>query len=502
MQAVEGDKIDKIVNLCSRRGIFFPTSEIYGAVAGFYDYGPIGVQLKRNVENSWWKFFITSRENMVGIDGAIITHPTVWKASGHVDAFNDPLVECKKCHRRFRADHLVGEKVGISTDGMKLPQLSKIISEKNVMCLNCGGGLTEPKVFGLMFKTNVGPIEDEKSTAYLRPETAQSIFQNFKNVLQTSRVKLPFGIGQIGKSFRNEIAPRNFIFRLREFSVMEIEFFVDPEKMNDAELSKEDLALVFNVLVADEQEKGTNAMKSYSVEQIIGKKIIKTKWHVYWMVQTFKWLTSLGLNNERLRLRQHVSTELSHYSSETWDFEYNFPSMKWKEIFGCANRGDFDLKQHQIFSKQDLTYFDEEAKKRFLPFVIEPAFGFERIIFAVLSEAFFEKEEKGEIKNILRLPSSIAPIQVAVFPLMKKDGLADKAREVFKLLQSQFLAFYDESGSIGKRYARVDEIGCPVAITVDYDTLKDDTVTIRDRDTGSQKREKVERLLEALQKII
>ncbi|HLC58940.1 MAG TPA: glycine--tRNA ligase [archaeon] len=481
------DLVEKIISLCKRRGIIFPTSEIYGNFAGFFDYGNYGSLMKRNVEDSWIKHFVTGRDDVVLIDGATITHPLVWKASGHVDSFNDPLVECKKCHKRFRADHLVESKLNISVDGLAREQIQELITKHKIVCPECKGEFTVIKMFNLMFKTHVGSTEDDASATYLRPETAQLIFSDFKQIATTSRKKLPFGMAQIGRAFRNEISPRNFVFRSREFTQMEIEFFIHPEKMDKCDLIDKNFEL--NVLTEDMQEKKQDH-KKMKVGEILDKNTIRTKWHTYWIVESLKWLTSIGIREENLRLRQHVKAELSHYSSETWDIEYNYP-WGWKELVGIANRGDFDLKQHAKISKEELSYFDEEAKKRMVPHVIEPSFGLDRIILTLLLDAYDEKVEKGETKIVLKLNSKIAPLTVGVFPLMKKDGLDDKARDITESLKNEIICEYDDSGSIGKRYARMDEIGTPWCITVDYDSSRDKKVTIRDRDTTKQKRIKI-----------
>jgi glycyl-tRNA synthetase len=493
--------IDKVISLCKRRGIIFPTSEIYGSFAGFFDYGNYGSLIKRNIENSWIKYFVTNREDVVLIDGSIITNPIVWKASGHLDSFNDPLVECKKCHKRFRADHLVESSLNISVDGLSKEQIQEIISKHKIVCPDCKGEFTLIKMFNLMFKTNVGATEDDSSIAYLRPETAQLIFTNFKQIMLTSRKKLPFGIAQIGKAFRNEISPRNFVFRSREFNQMELEYFIHPKKVNECQfLTEEYLNYEVNVLSEEMQDKKIEH-KKMKIDELLSKSIIKTPWHAYWILESIKWLNSIGIRLDNLRIRQHTKTELSHYSLETWDIEYNYP-WGWKELVGIANRTDFDLKQHTKFSKKDLSYFDEEAKEKIIPFVIEPSFGLERTLLTLLIDNYFEKEENGEIKIVLKLKPEIAPIKVAVFPLMKKDGLDEKAKEVFKMVKQHFIAEYDDTGSIGKRYARADEIGTVACITIDYQTLEDNTVTIRDRNTTKQIRVSVNEIKSVLEKFL
>ncbi|MBI5228626.1 glycine--tRNA ligase [Candidatus Micrarchaeota archaeon] len=497
-----GGKAEKVINLCLRRGILFPTGEIYGSFAGFFDYGPVGVEMERNLEAAWWNHFVHSREDVVGIDGAIITHPTVWKASGHCDAFNDPLVECRKCKSRFRADQLIEDELKISVDGITLKQLDELIKEHKLVCPKCRSELSSSKVFNLMFKTHIGAVEDDSSLAFLRPETAQLIFVDFKTAQFVSRKQLPFGIAQIGKSFRNEIAPRNFVFRSREFSQMELEFFIHPTKVNNCPfLNKHVLETKINVCTAEMQAKGgMGEVVEMSVKELVEKNIVKTKWHAYWIVESLNWFHSLGIHPENLRIREHLKEELSHYSSETWDVEYNYP-WGWKELEGIANRGDFDLKQHAKFSGKDLSYFDAEKGERVTPIVIEPSWGLERTLFTLLLDAFEEKVENGKAKLVLRLHPTIAPVRVGVFPLMKKDGLAEKAREVCESLKKEFACEYDEAGSIGKRYARMDEIGTPYCVTIDYDSLEKNTLTLRERDSAKQVVLPVKALKETLQKL-
>ncbi|HKZ45202.1 MAG TPA: glycine--tRNA ligase [archaeon] len=485
--------IEEIINIAKKRGFIFPSSEIYGGLAGFFDYGHYGFLMKRNVEDSWIKFFVTCRDDVVLIDGAIITHPSVWKASGHETSFNDPLVECKKCHKRFRADALVESKLNISVDGLSQDHIQDLMVKHNIVCPECKGELTLIKMFNLMFKTHVGSTEDETSLAYLRPETAQLIFTDFKHMSSVSRKKLPFGIAQIGKAFRNEIAPRNFVFRCREFSQMELEYFIHPKSIHKCPyLKKEHLDYEVAALTEEMQNKKQNHQKM-KIGELVKNKTIKTEWHAYWIVESMEWMESIGIRKENMRIRQHTKTELSHYALETWDIEYNYP-WGWKELLGLANRTDFDLKQHMKFSKEDLTYFDQESKEKVIPYVIEPSFGLERTILTLLIDAYTEKKEKDETKVVLKLKPKIAPVLFGVFPLMKKDGLDEKAKEIFNSLKQCFVCEYDDSGSIGKRYARSDEAGFPFAVTVDYQTLQDQTVTLRDRDTTKQTRVKIEDL--------
>jgi glycyl-tRNA synthetase len=424
--------MDKIVNLCKRRGLVFPASDIYGGLGSTWDYGPTGVELKRNVKEAWWRDMVQARSDVIGLDSAILQHPRVWEASGHLQNFTDPMVDCKSCKQRFRADHIEGAR-----------------------CPECGGELTEARQFNLMFKTFMGPVEDTASTVYLRPETAQGIFSNFANLLDTQRVKLPFGVAQTGKSFRNEITPGNFIFRTREFEQMEMEFFVRPDPAEEL------------------------------------------KWFEYWVDARFQWYVKYGINPGRLRLRPHSQDELSHYSRGTTDIEYLYP-FGWGELEGIARRGSFDLAQHAQYSNKDLAYFDEESKSRFQPWVIEPAAGVDRAMLAFLLDAYDEDVIEGEERIVLRLDPRLAPIKAAVFPLLRKAGQPEKAQNVREMLQRYFAVAYDQAGSIGRRYRRMDEIGTPFGITIDHQTMQDDTVTVRDRDSTEQVRMPIARLAPAL----
>jgi glycyl-tRNA synthetase len=419
--------MDKIVSLCKRRGLIFPASEIYGGIANTYDYGHYGVLLKNNVVAQWWKAMIQERDDIVALDSAIIQHPRTWEASGHLAGFTDPLVQCLgKCKQRFREDHL-----------------REAQPEGELRCPVCGGELSEPRQFNLMFQTHVGPVADTGSTVYLRPETAQGIFLDYKTTLQYSRKRPPFGIAQVGKSFRNEITPGNFVFRTLEFEQMEMEFFVPP---------------------AEAQE-----------------------WHEHWLQERMDWYVGLGIDREKLRLRPHGAEELSHYSSATSDIEYLYP-IGWSELEGIANRGDFDLRQHQEFSGEKLEYVDPQTKERYLPHVIEPAAGLGRTILALLCDAYDEDEQGGEQRTVLRLHPKVAPIKVAVLPLLRKDGHPELAREVYEDLRTRMSAEYDAGGHIGKRYRRQDEIGTPFAVTIDHQSVEDHTVTLRQRDSLQQDR--------------
>jgi glycyl-tRNA synthetase len=434
-----GPSLDEIVALCKRRGFIFPSSEIYGGVGSTYDYGHYGVLLKNNVKAEWWRAMLADRDDIVAIDSAIIQHPRVWEASGHLAGFTDPLVDCKTCKLRFRADNLEDAQCG--------QKPSKRPGEGP----DCE--LTEAREFNLMFETTVGPVKDSGSVAYLRPETAQGIFINFKNVLQFARVKPPFGIAQIGKSFRNEITTGNFIFRTREFEQMEMEFFCRPEEAQ--------------------------------------------RWHEHWMAERMRWYTELGIRPEKLMLREHGPDELSHYSSATSDIEYEFP-MGWSELEGIANRGDFDLRQHAEFSGEKLEYFDQQTKERYVPHVIEPAAGVDRAMLAFLVDSYDVEEVEGRQRTVLRLHPKLAPVKVAVLPLVSREGMPERAREIFDSLRARVGSEYDEGGSIGKRYRRQDEIGTPWGVTVDGQTLEDGTVTLRDRDTLEQTRVPAAELPEVL----
>ena len=489
--------LQKIVNLCKRRGFVFPSCEIYGGFSGFYDYGPLGAEMKKNLKDDWWERFVRQRDDVVGIDACTINPQKVWKASGHVEGFTDPLIECKSCSFRVRADHLIEEKLNMNVDGLPLERINEIIRKHNLTCPKCGGEFTQVRKFNLMFKTFVGAIEDEAHLAYLRPETAQLIFTNFKLVAETMRLKLPFGIAQIGRVFRNEISPRDFLFRMREFEQMEIEYFIHPEKINDCPyLSKEILNFEINIY-SIEMQKNREGHRKMRLGEAIEKGMIKSGWHAYWLYEVVKWFLDLGIKKENLRLRQHLPEERSHYALDTWDVEYLFP-FGWKEIHGIANRGDYDLRQHMKFSGEDLRYYDEEKKEKILPYVIEPSQGVDRAFLAFLIDAYHEEKDRV----VLKLHPKLAPIKVGVFPLVSKDNLPEKAREVYNMLRKRFVAFYDEKGSIGRRYARQDEIGTPFCITIDYQTLEDDTVTIRERDSKEQVRARIEKLENILEGLI
>ncbi|CAM00822.1 glycyl-tRNA synthetase [Saccharopolyspora erythraea NRRL 2338] len=447
------DKIDTIVNLCKRRGFVYPSGEIYGGTRSAWDYGPLGVELKDNIKRQWWKAVVQGREDVVGLDSSVILPRQVWEASGHVGAFHDPLVECTSCHHRFRGDHLAEEYAERTGKELAEGDLSE------VPCPNCGnrGQFTEPREFNMMLKTFLGPVESEEGLHYLRPETAQGIFVNFANVMTTARRKPPFGIGQIGKSFRNEITPGNFIFRTREFEQMEMEYFVEPGE--------------------DES------------------------WHQYWIDQRMSWYTDLGIEPENLRLYEHPKDKLSHYSKRTVDIEYRFGfgGGEWGELEGIANRTDFDLTTHSNHSGVDLSYFDQASKSRYRPYVIEPAAGVGRPMMAFLIDAFHEDQApnaKGGVdeRTVLKLDRRLAPVKVAVLPLSRNAELSPKARDLATGLRKHWNIEFDDAGAIGRRYRRHDEIGTPFCVTVDFDSLTDHAVTVRERDTMAQERVAMDKL--------
>jgi glycyl-tRNA synthetase len=430
VEARQPPVMEKLVSLAKRRGFFFQSSEIYGGVQGFWDFGPLGVSLRNNVRRAWWRAMVELRDDVVGLESTIVMHPRTWEASGHVENFTDPLVECRVCHQRFRADHVKGR---IHSDD--------------------GGEFTEPRRFNLMFKTYVGPAEDSSAQVYLRPETAQGMFVDFANVLNSTRMRPPFGIAQMGKAFRNEITPGNSIFRLREFELMECEYFVPPAE--------------------------------------------EMRWLDYWKEERLRWHVSIGIRPEKLRLRAHGKEELAHYASGAFDVEYEFP-FGWSELEGIAARGAYDLEAHQRASGRDLTYFDDLKRERYLPHVVEPAVGVDRVMLTLMIDAYHEEEVRGEQRVVLRFHPSIAPVQVAVLPLSRKEQLTETARRIEHELRPHFRTEYDDTQSIGKRYRRQDEIGTPYAITVDFETAQDQAVTIRSRDEMTQVRVPIGDLRQAL----
>lgn len=454
-QDKENSRFKDIVSLCKRRGFVFPGSEIYGGLSNTFDYGPYGVEILQNLKKLWWESFVHRRDDVIGLDSSILLHPTVWEASGHISHFSDPLMDCKSCKSRFRVDHFLEEKKGEGfVSGKTLPELQEILTKENYACPNCGAkaSFTEARNFNLMFKTQQGANEEGSVDIYLRPETAQGIFINFKNVYSTCRKKPPFGIAQIGKSFRNEIMARQFVFRTREFEQMEMEYFCEP---------------------------GT-----------------QKEWFAHWVSYCVEFLeTTLGLKKQNIRVREHEASELSFYSEATSDIEFQFP-FGWGELWGIASRTNYDLSQHEKYSGQDLKYIDQANNQKYIPYVVEPALGLNRLFLAVISDAYEEEKlSDGETRIVLHLSPNVAPIKIGIFPLMKKDGLDKKARELQNLLRNHWYCDYDDSGAIGKRYRRQDELGTPFCITVDYDTLSENTVTVRERDSMKQERVPISQLL-------
>ncbi|MBI3036157.1 glycine--tRNA ligase [Candidatus Woesearchaeota archaeon] len=492
--------IDELATFCKRKGFVYPNSEIYGGLSGFFDYGPLGVELKNNIKHEWWKTHVQSRGDVVGIDGSIITHPKVWEASGHVANFTDIMAKCGKCGNSTRADHLVEDKTKAAAAGMNSQQLQQLMEKNKIKCPRCGNdALKIVQPFNLMFKTTVGPSEGKEAEAYLRPETAQLIFANFKLVQENARMKLPFGIAQIGKAFRNEISPRDFLFRCREFEQMEIEYFVHPNKIEKCPYVEEFYGHELNVLTSDMQKK-EQQHKRMKVKEMVDKKLI-LPWHAYWLALEHNWFVSLGAKAENLRIRQHVNKEKSHYATDTWDLEFSFP-FGWKELEGIANRSDYDLQQHIKTSGKDLSYFDPETNTKVVPHVVaEPSLGVDRTFMVFLFDAY-EYDSKRE-NVVLHLNPKLAPIKAAVFPLLSnKEELVALAKEIYNELKNEFNCIYDEAGSIGKRYFRMDEAGCPLAVTVDFDSVKKKDVTLRDRDTTKQIRVKIKDLRNILQQLL
>lgn len=472
--------IEEMAIFCKKKGFIFPTGDIYGGLSGFFDYGPYGVEVKNNIKQTWWKKFVQDRPDVVGMDGAIITNRKVWEASGHVDCFEDILVEDSKTKERFRADHLIEDSLKIQADGLSREELWKLIQKHNIKSPK-GNDLLEPKQFNLMLSTQVGPTSGNES--YLRPETAQMIFTQAKMIQETTRQSLPFGIAQIGKAFRNEISPRDFLFRQREFEQMEIEFFYNPH--DERALDFDDIKV--NVLTEEDQKN----KKEHSKKFIKSLKV--NNWHKYWLKQSWDWFIELGINPENIRLRQHLSDELAHYSSGCYDIEYKFP-FGWKEIHGNADRGSFDLEKHQEHSKKKLLLTDNTTQKNVIPKVVEPSQGVDRAFLAFLYDAYNDDKERGNV--VLKFHPKLAPIKVGVFPLVNK--LDDKATEIFNSLKDEFVCIYDRSGSVGRRYARADELGIPYCVTIDFDGLEDETCTIRDRDSTKQERVKFSELISYL----
>jgi glycyl-tRNA synthetase len=487
-------KIEKIIKIAKKRGFIFASSEIYGGLSGTYDFGPLGFLLKKKLIEYWREFFIKNEDNIFEIESSLIMPERVFEASGHLKGFIDPITQCKKCKNVFRADNLIEELTKIFVEGLNSEELTKIIREKNIKCLKCEGELEDVKVFNLMFSMNVGALGDTKG--YLRPETAQGIFVNFKNILTATRAKLPFGIAQIGKSFRNEISPRQWLIRLREFTQAEIEFFINPEEKIFEKL-KEYENLKIRVLSREAQKAGKSE-EEMSVREALEKGIIPSEYLAYFIAKEQIFYESLGIPKDAIRFRHLLQEETPHYSKGNVDMEILF-DFGWKEVVGNAYRSDYDLKRHAEYSKTDLSYVLENGKK-IIPHVVEPSFGIERTIYAILLYSFVEDKERGW--DWFKFNPKIAPISVVVLPLLNKKEMVEKSREVFKSINKYFDVIFDKSGSIGKRYARSDEIGIPYAITIDHQTLEDDTVTIRDRNTTQQERVKIEELLERLNNLL
>ncbi len=465
--------VEELASFCKRKGFVFRSSDIYGGIAGFWDFGPLGIEMFNNIKKEWWDFFVKQRENIVGMEASVISHPYTWKASGHIENFNDLFVKCKKCGANSKLDENEFGKV---------------------KCDKCGGEYESQGKFNLMFSTKVGATDAED--AYLRGETAQGMFMDFKLIQQTSRMQLPFGIAQIGRCFRNEIAPRDFLFRSREFHIGELEFFINPNEENCSLLNKQHLDLKFKFLDEETQNKGKDVIKEVSMENLIKKKKLG-EWHAYWLAEQIIWFKKMGL--DEIKIREHTKDELSHYSSATFDIDYEYPFGS-KEVAGNANRGQFDLKQHEKESGKKMEIFDDKTSEKVIPRVIEPTFGMERVFLAALTKAYTYDEERDNV--VLKLNPKLSPIKAAIFPIVKKQEFEKLSREVFDLLKKEFNVVQDISGSIGRRYARNDEIGTPYCITIDGDSLKNKDITIRDRDTTKQIRVKISDLKDILAKLI
>lgn len=498
--------IEKITAFANKTGIAFTSGDIYGGFAGFWDFGPVGVEMKNRIKDAWWTDFVRNRDDIVGYEGAIITNPKVWEASGHVTSFTDPLVFCQgKCKKKNRLDHVIEDALKVQTESMTTEEMGELLREKELKCPLCGGNLGEPVTFNLMLETSVGPVKDKSSVAYLRPENAQSIFAGFKSTVSSTRVKMPFGIAHVGKVFRNEISPRNFLFRVREFELMEFEFFTNPDKKDDCPFFDDIAGVEVNIYSREEQN--NSDFDSDYVIMTTGeaweKKIFKNKWQAYWITVFYQWFLGIGIRGKNLRFRQHTETELSHYALDTWDIEYHY-SFGWKEMQGFANRTQYDLMQHQKFSKKKMEFQEqtESGLARYVPYVaVEPSVGVERILLTVIAEGYTEEEVKGRKRTVLKIHPRLAPYDLAVFPLRKDEKIYEKAAEIFKNLRAEgFVINYDNSGSIGKRYRRHDEIGTPFCVTIDYDSLDDNQVTIRDRDTMEQIRVPIDSIAEAIRR--
>jgi glycyl-tRNA synthetase len=472
--------IEELANFCKRKGLVFRSSDIYGGFAGFWDFGPLGVELFNNIKESWWNFFVHQKENMAGIEASIISHPNTWKASGHTANFNDISVPCRKCRKYSKVDK---------------QDLGK------AKCSFCEGELdsSKGKELNLMFKTQVGPVSDESQEAYLRPETAQGMFLDFKQVAETARMQLPFGIAQIGRCFRNEIAPRDFLFRSREFNIAEFEFFINPEDEKCEFLEKRHLDLKLRLVDGETQEKGKEQLKETTIGKMLNEKRLE-EWHAYWLAEQLIWYAEIGLSGDKIKVREHMKSELSHYSKATFDIDFEFPFGS-KELGGNANRGQYDLNQHKKFGGQKLEIFDEKYKKSVMPKVIEPTFGIERAFLAVLTDAYEYDKKRDNV--VLKISPKIAPYKAAILPLVKNEAsLVKLSRSIFSDLRKEMRVDYDDSGSVGRRYSRNDECGTPFCITIDNESIKDKSVTIRNRDDAEQVRVKTSDLKEILKKLI
>ena len=495
--------IEELATFCKKKGFVFAAGEIYGGLSGFFDFGPLGVELKNNLKQLYWNEFVLKREDIVGQDGSTITNPRVWKASGHTDNFADLVLTTKKTNIKIRADTFIEDKLKISADGMTAKEINELIKKHKLTYE--GEEFNEVKDFNLMFQTYVGADASKNSIAYLRPETAQSIFPNFKIIAETSRMTLPFGITQIGKAYRNEISPRDFVFRVREFEQIEMEYFFNPQSKCET-LNNKMLNMKFQFLDAKTQNKGESKTRETTFKELTQNKEYNfNTFHAYWLSKFFIWFKDeIDLSYENMRIREHTQSELSHYSYATFDIEYNFP-MGFREMFGMANRGDYDLTQHTQHSKTKMEIFDETTKSKITPHVIEPTIGVERLIMAVLCESYNDDKKRGNI--VLNIPPKITPYKVAVLPLVNKEKISQKARQIFEeLISNEINAFYDKSGSIGRRYARQDEIGTPFCLTIDFETIEDgklkNTITLRQRESIEQKRINIDNISEKICRLV
>jgi len=487
-------KMEEIQKICLNRGIIFPTAEIYSTISGFFDYGPVGTLLKRKFINYWREVFLKTEDNILEMEGSIILPERVFEASGHLKSFVDPITQCLKCKSIQRADDLIQEKTGKFVEGKSPKELTEIINSEKIKCPRCGGLLGEVKLFNLMLKTDISPVGGQ--TAYLRPETAQNIFTSFQRLFRVARSKLPFGVAQVGRSFRNEISPRHFIIRVREFNQVEIEMFYDPQKPDCKKLDEVKNKKI--IIFTREAQKKNSKPVTMTIEEILKKKIVPSEWLIYFMAKEFEFYKSLGIPEDSLRFREMQKEEIPHYSAGNYDLEIKF-DFGWKETVGNSIRTDHDLKNHMQHSGVNLTILTDDGRK-IIPFVSEPSFGIDRTIAGILLHCFVEDKERGW--NWFKFPAKITPYPVAVFPLVNKDGIPEKAKEVFEMLKKEFDVLYDDGGSIGRRYARTDEIGTIFAITIDYDSLENDTCTVRHRDTTKQIRVKIKDLVSIINRLI